>query len=162
MRGSVSFTYKIRPNLHVKLSGFYRYNKFSGKTKEERNEWGGSADVNYYWRDFAFNVHGKSTGRTLENHPAFINTPATYGAFARWNHNNWMIEAGTDNTFSKHNRNVMYMRVGAYRFHNTSYSDTYQQTGYVKVAYTFDFGKKTSKEKRKINTTVNSAIMKVD
>ena len=162
LRGSVSFTYKIRPNLHVKLSGFYRYNRFSGKTKEERDEWGGSMDVNYYWRDFAFNVHGKSTGRTLENHPAFIDTPATYGAFARWNHNNWMIEAGTDNTFSKHNRNVMYMRVGAYRFHNTSYSDTYQQTGYIKVAYTFDFGKKTSKEKRKINTTVNSAIMKVD
>lgn len=162
LRGGVSLTYKILPSLHVRLSGFYRYNKITGKMEASRNEWGGSVDVNYYWKDFAFNVHGKSTGRTLENHPAFINTPATYGAFARWNHNSWMIEAGTDNTFSQRNRNVMYMHTGAYRFHNTSYSETYQKTGYVKVAYTFDFGKKTSKDQRDVNTTINSAILKAE
>ena len=161
LRGGVSFTYKILPGLHARLSGFYRYNKISGKTEAQRNEWGGSVDVNYYWKDFMFNVHGKSTGRTLDNIPAFIDTPATYGAFVRWNHNNWMVEAGTDNTFSKQNQTAMYMNADAYCFYNTSYSDTYQKTGYVKLAYTFDFGRKTSKDKREISP-INSGILKTE
>lgn len=162
LKGSLAVTYKIIPSLHIKLLGFYRYNEITGKVKQHRNEWGGSMDINYYWKDFAFNIHGKSTGKTLDNYPAFIDTPATYGAFVRWNHKNWMAEAGTDNTFSKHNRTKMYMDMGVYRFHNSSYSETYQKTGYIKVAYTFDFGKNTSKEQRNINTTINSAILKAE
>lgn len=162
LKGALAITYKISPNLHLKLSGFYRYNEITGKIKKHRNEWGGSFDINYYWKDFAFNIHGKSTEKTLDNYPAFIDTPATYGAFVRWNHKNWMAEIGTDNTFSKHNRTKMYMDMGAYRFHNSSYSRTYQKTGYFKVAYTFDFGKKTPKEQRDINTTINSAILKAE
>lgn len=161
-KGSLAVTYKIIPSLHIKLLGFYRYNEITGKVKQHRNEWGGSMDINYYWKDFAFNIHGKSTGKTLDNYPAFVDTPATYGAFVRWNHKNWMAEAGTDNTFSKHNRTKMYMDMGVYRFHNSSYSETYQKTGYIKVAYTFDFGKNTSKEQRNINTTINSAILKAE
>ena len=162
LKGSLAVTYKIIPSLHIKLIGFYRYNEITGKVKQHRNEWGGSMDINYYWKDFAFNIHGKSTGKTLDNYPAFIDTPANYGAFVRWNHKNWMAEAGTDNTFSKHNRTKMYMDMGVYRFHNSSYSETYQKTGYIKVAYTFDFGKNTSKEQRNINTTINSAILKAE
>ncbi len=162
LKGSLAVTYKIIPSLHIKLLGFYRYNKITGKVKQHRNEWGGSMDINYYWRDFAFNIHGKSTEKTLDNYPAFVDTPANYGAFVRWNHKNWMAEAGTDNTFSKHNRTKMYMDMGVYRFHNSSYSETYQKTGYIKVAYTFDFGKNTSKEQRNINTTINSAILKAE
>lgn len=162
LKGSLAVTYKIIPSLHIKLLGFYRYNEITGKVKQHRNEWGGSMDINYYWKDFAFNIHGKSTGKTLDNYPAFVDTPANYGAFVRWNHKNWMAEAGTDNTFSKHNRTKMYMDMGVYRFHNSSYSETYQTTGYIKVAYTFDFGKNTSKEQRNINTTINSAILKAE
>lgn len=162
LKGSLAVTYKIIPSLHIKLLGFYRYNEITGKVKQHRNEWGGSMDINYYWKDFAFNIHGKSTGKTLDNYPAFIDTPANYGAFVRWNHKNWMAEAGTDNTFSKHNRTKMYMDMGVYRFHNSSYSETYQKTGYIKVAYAFDFGKNTSKEQRNINTTINSAILKAE
>lgn len=127
LKGSLAVTYKIIPSLHIKLLGFYRYNEITGKVKQHRNEWGGSMDINYYWKDFAFNIHGKSTGKTLDNYPAFVDTPATYGAFVRWNHKNWMAEAGTDNTFSKHNRTKMYMDMGVYRFHNSSYSETYQK-----------------------------------
>lgn len=162
LKGSLAITYKIIPSLHIKLLGFYRYNEITGKVKQHRNEWGGSMDINYYWKDFAFNIHGKSTGKTLDNYPAFVDTPANYGAFVRWNHKNWMAEAGTDNTFSKHNQTKMYMDMGVYRFHNSSYSETYQKTGYIKVAYTFDFGKNTSKEQRNINTTINSAILKAE
>ena len=162
LKGSLAVTYKIIPSLHIKLLGFYRYNKITGKVKQHRNEWGGSMDINYYWRDFAFNIHGKSTEKTLDNYPAFIDTPATYGAFVRWNHKNWMAEVGTDNTFSKYNRIKMYTDMGVYRFHNNSYSETYQKTGYIKVTYTFDFGKSSSKEHRDINTTINSAILKAE
>ena len=37
-----------------------------------------------------------------------------------------------------------------------------QQTGYVKISYTFDFGRKTSRDSRDVNTHINSAILKAN
>ena len=162
LKGAIAVTYKVKPDFHVMLSGFYRYNKITGKMEASRSEWGGSVDANYYWKNFTFNIHCKSTEKTLGNYPAFKNTPATYGAFIRWKRNNWTGEVGTDNTFSRHNRNVMYLNTDVYCFHNRSYSETFQQTGYVKLVYTFDFGKKTSHENNSVDKTINSAILKVE
>lgn len=35
-----------------------------------------------------------------------------------------------------------------------------QASGYVKIAYTFDFGRKTSRSQDKVDTSINSAILK--
>lgn len=54
------------------------------------------------------------------------------------------------------------MNTPVYNFTNSNYSRTFQQTGYVKLTYTFDFGRKTSRAQGGVNTNINSAIMKVD
>jgi len=41
-------------------------------------------------------------------------------------------------------------------------SRIYQQTAYVKLAYTFDFGKKTSREFNSVDRSINSAILKAE
>ena len=68
----------------------------------------------------------------------------------------------TENPFTKHSKWKYVVNRDIYNYTNYETSRTYQQTGYVKVAYTFDFGRKTSRDKTKIDKTINSAILKAD
>ena len=52
------------------------------------------------------------------------------------------------------------MTQNAYHYKNTLTSRTFQQTAYIKLAYTFDFGKKTSRESNSVDRSINSAILK--
>ena len=71
-----------------------------------------------------------------------------------------MAEVGTENPFTKHQHYRGYADYGVYQYNQVRTSRIYQQTGYVKLAYTFDFGKKISREGRNVDTTINSAILK--
>ena len=71
-----------------------------------------------------------------------------------------MAEVGTDNPFTRHNRYHERADYGVYRFNNVTTSRVNQQTGWVKLAYTIDFGKKTQKDWNDVNRTINSAILK--
>ena len=50
----------------------------------------------------------------------------------------------------------------AYQYEQSRTSRIYQQTAYVKLAYTFDFGKKTSREFNSVDRSINSAILKAE
>lgn len=49
-----------------------------------------------------------------------------------------------------------------YQYEQSRTSRIYQQTAYVKLAYTFDFGKKTSREFNSVDRSINSAILKAE
>lgn len=159
-KATLSVSYKASQNLRFKASGFYQYYKMTGKYEMEQGEWGGSLDMNYFWKDFAFNIYGKSTSRTVSMYPSYTRTPATYGASISWNHKNWNVEAGTSNTFNKHNRNIEFFNTDIYQFYQTRYNKPDQASGYVRIAYTIDFGRKTSRSQDKVDTSINSAILK--
>ena len=71
-----------------------------------------------------------------------------------------MAEAGAENPFTKHLHYREYADYGVYRYNQARTSRIYQQTGYIKLAYTFDFGKKVSKDSNYIDRSINSAILK--
>lgn len=50
----------------------------------------------------------------------------------------------------------------AYKCRRTAICCINQQTGFVKVAYAFYFGHKTSRDDRNINTNINNAILKAN
>lgn len=162
IKSALSVTYKVNSSLHINAKGFYRYYKATGKIKADQSEWAGSIDINYFWKDFALNIFGKSTNKTVSMNPSYKRSPASYGASIRWNRKNWNVEIGTDNPFSKHNRNIEYLNTDVYQFHTSEYSRIYQQTGYIKLAYTFDFGRKTSRTQEKVNRNINSGILKAE
>lgn len=56
-----------------------------------------------------------------------------------------MAEVGTESPFTRHARYREYVDYGVYQYNQIRTSRIYQQTGYVKVAYTFDFGKRLLK-----------------
>lgn len=159
-QANLSVTYRVNDNLRLRASGYYLYTKMTGKFAGDQSNVGGSLDVNYYWKDFAFTFYGKSPLKIMSIASSFVQKPASYGISVRWNHKNWNIEAGTNNTFNKHLENVEYLDTNVYQFHNTMLNKSNQANGYVKIAYTFDFGKKTSRDQKNIDTNINSAILK--
>ncbi len=122
----------------------------------------GSLDVNYYWKDFSVGLYADASTSRLEKTLSFVKSPATYGASVSWSHKGWYIEAGTENPFTRHSRYREHADYGVYQYNQVQTSRIYQRTGYVKLAYTFDFGRKTSRDKNDVDRSINSAIMKVN
>lgn len=75
---------------------------------------------------------------------------------------NWRAEAGVDSPFCKGNHIKTWIDTKPYRFNSVMSDAANQPNGYVKVAYTFDFGRKTAYEENNVNRSTNSAIMKAE
>ena len=86
----------------------------------------------------------RSENRTL----VFTQTPASYGLSVRYSNRNLMAEAGTENPFIQQAQYREYADYNIYRYDQTQTSRIYQQTAYLKLAYTFDFGRKTSRDRK--------------
>lgn len=80
---------------------------------------------------------------------------------ARWSYNGWQMEAGANSPFTSRRQTVSCLDADIYCVRTKQYSPTSQQTGYIKVAYTFDFGRKTERANKDVEK-INSAILKVE
>jgi hypothetical protein len=158
--GGINISCKLTNNLQLSTRGNYRYYDITGKVPAHKNCWIGKLNMSYFWKDWSLNLYAESTTRLLEMTPSYIYTPAQYGGSISWNHKEWTIEVGGKNLFSRHltNREIIFSDV--YQAQIYQQSVTYQQNGYIRLAYSFDFGKKTSHNREKVNTKVNSTILK--
>lgn len=151
------FPSKIR--LQAKLG--YQYVDVKKVSNISRHTFTASLDAIVFFRDFSINIYGKTPRKELdESTLAYLRIPGSYGMIVRYNKGNFMAEVGTDNPFTRHNRYHERADYGVYRFNNVTTSRVNQQTGWVKLAYTIDFGKKTQKDWNDVNRTINSAILK--
>ena len=157
----LSLSSRISKNLQTNIGFKYGYMYVPERSELSQHNVFASFDVNYFIRSFAINVYAKSTERLLDEQTlVFQKNPASYGLSVRYSGKNWMAEVGTENPFTKHQHYREYADYGVYQYNQIRTSRIYQQTGYVKLAYTFDFGKKISREGRNVDTTINSAILK--
>ena len=162
MQGGLDLSWKATDALRFKLGGRWQYSKITGQDSQDQNNVYGRLTVNYYWKDFSLNVYGKTQTRLLSGDGVYEWQDGNYGASVSWYHGGWALEAGTNNPFYTHARTRSFLRSDVYRYDREVYSRLNQPTGYVKIAYTFDFGKKTSKDYRNVNTTIDSAILKAE
>lgn len=157
----VSASYRFSDRLRAALTLGYSYMYVPGRKDLDKHNFKGNLDVNYYIKAFAVNAYFKTQENRLdENTRAFIKQPVSYGFSIRYSRKKWMAEAGTDNPFSKELHYRKQADYGVYRYNQVQTSRIYQQTAYVKLAYTFDFGKKTSRESNDVDRNINSAILK--
>ena len=162
-KAELSASCRISDNLRV--NGKLRYEKFEYPSIPgvETDNFFASLDMDYYFKSFTLRGWIKSTERTLDDSSlAITKSPCTYGFSLRYNASNWMAEIGTANPFNAHSHYREYLYTDVYQYNQVRTSRIYQQTGYIKVAYTFDFGKKTSKERNNVDRSINSAILKVN
>jgi hypothetical protein len=149
----------LRAGLGLKYSRMY----VPGESDLSRDNFVASADVNYFLKSFAINVHAKTAEKMLDRKLlAFVDHPASYGLSVRYSRGKWMAEASVENPFTKQARYREYADYGVYQYRQALTSRIYRQTGSIKLAYTFDFGKKTSREEKNVNGTINSAILKAE
>ena len=159
----MSISYKISANLHANVGLKYNYMYVPGESGLNRSNFAASFDVNYFIKAFAINVYAKTEEKTLERSTlAHRKLPASYGLSIRCNYKNWMMEVGTENPFTKNSRYREYANYGVYKYSQILTGRIYRQTGFVKLAYTFDFGKKTSRENINVDRSVNSGILKAN
>lgn len=152
-----SVTWSIMDNLRANLSGSLKHTGYTGPNgKEKLNSAYAMLDLTYYLHDFSFGVSGITCQRILDNNYSVSSIPCQYRFNLGWNHRNWYIGMWTNNIFNKAHSDK-HINVGFYNMEQTTWTKRYVT---VKLAYTFDFGKKVKREQRKIDTSIDSNILK--
>lgn len=157
----MSITYKPSGSLNMKVSGQWIEHLVRGGA-EHRNlsAFSGTAMINYYVRDFSFGASIASPARDLIDSQISRKTFWQYQLSAMWNHGNWAIEANANNLFMMKNNIVDELSASYYSFKQIDQSRSYNQYANLKIVYSFDYGKKTSKSPDYKHQNSESAILK--
>lgn len=157
----MSITYKPSGTLNMKLSGQWVKHLVRGGA-EHRNlsAFSGTAMINYYVRDFSFGASIASPTRDLIDSQINRKTFWRYQLSAMWNHGNWASEANANNLFLMKNNIVDELSASYYSFKQIDQSSSYNQYANLKIVYSFDYGKKTSKSPDYKHQNSESAILK--
>ena len=157
----ISMTYKPSGSLNMKVSGQWIEHLVRGGA-EHRNlsAFSGTAMINYYVRDFSFGASIASPARDLIDSQISRKTFWRYQLSAMWNHRNWAIEANANNLFMMKNNIVDELSASYYSFKQIDQSRSYNQFANLKIVYSFDYGKKTSKSPDYKHQNSESAILK--
>lgn len=157
----MSITYKPSGTLNMKLSGQWVKHLVRGGA-EHRNlsAFSGTAMINYYVRDFSFSASIASPARDLIDSQISRKTFWRYQLSAMWNHGNLAIEANANNLFMMKNNIVDELSASYYSFKQIDKSRSYNQYANLKIVYSFDYGKKTSKSPDYKHQNSESAILK--
>ena len=157
----ISMTYKPSGSLNMKVSGQWIEHLVRGGA-EHRNlsAFSGTAMINYYVRDFSFGASIASPTRDLIDSQISRKTFWRYQLSAMWNQGNWAIEANANNLFMMKNNIVDELSAQCYSFKQINQSRSYNQYANLKIVYSFDYGKKTSKSPDYKHQNSESAILK--
>ena len=157
----MSITYKPSGTLNMKLSGLWVGHLVRGGA-EHRNlsAFSGTAMINYYVGEFSFGASIATPSRNLIDSQINRKTFWRYQLSAMWNHGNWVIEANANNLFMMKNNIVDELSASYYSFKQIDQSRSYNQYANLKIVYSFDYGKKTSKSPDYKHQNSESAILK--
>ena len=157
----MSITYKPSSTLNMKLSGqWVKHLVRGGAEHSNLSAFSGTAMINYYVRDFSFSASIASPARDLIDSQISRKTFWRYQLSAMWNHGNWAIEANANNLFMMKNNIVDELSASYYSFKQIDQSSSYNQYANLKIVYSFDYGKKTSKSPDYKHQNSESAILK--
>ncbi len=156
-----SFTYKPSNSLNIKLSGQWNEHLTRGGVEHcNQSSFSGTAMVNYYLGDFSFGASLATPTRDLIDCQIHRKTYWKYQLTAMWNHGDWAVEADANNLFLTKNYIVDKLTNTSYNFNQTEQRSSFNQYATLKIAYCFDYGKKTTKTPNYEHRNSESAILK--
>ena len=165
VNAGVGATWKATRNLHFKLDGDYWKLATTGGVPYDIHYFSGSVKVNYYWKSLGVSAFFEAPSLGLGSLDlSYTENPISYGLSVNWSYRNFWIEAGTNAPFSKDLSRRSYLGTfpAVYTYDKTVHDRTYQQMGWVKVAYTFDFGRKTARTRTDAGADIQSTILKAE
>lgn len=159
----LSLTWKATKNLHLNAKTTYIHLRTQGPISFRHNMWFAHLQANYYWKSLGISAFFRCPTHMMDMSSAHTIYNLDYGLTVNWSYRNFWIEAGTNAPFSKDLYTRNYFNLSpVYSYDKTIHDRTNQQTAWVKVAYNFDFGRKTKKDKDKMNTSIQSTILKAE
>lgn len=161
LSADMSITYKPSGSLNMNLSGQWVEHLVRGGA-EHRNisAFSGTAVINYYVGDFSFGASILTPSRNLIDSQINRKTFWRYQLSAMWKHGNWAIETNANNLFMMKNHIVDELSASYYSYKQTDQSRSFNQYATLKIAYSLDYGKKTSKTPDYEHKNSESAILK--
>lgn len=155
-----SFSYRFSNNFRLKFTGGYLALYHPATIKTADDCFFGTLNLNYYYKNLSFNLYSDMSTSRMDYLLTYKKFPMKYGVFVGWSRKGWYAEAGVNNLFLTSTKYKEHGDFGVYQYYVRQSSPLYHPNGYIKLAYTFDFGKKTSHENTDVNMNINSAIMK--
>lgn len=155
IRFSTNATWKITNSLRCELGGKLSHQSYGNSNDTQRlNCATASLGVIYFIGDFSFNLKGNTVTRDLNSEFIYLSTPANAQFTASWTHGNWRVDVWSK-TLSRQTirRNLVTPNYKMYQLSHGRFC------GMVKVAYSFDFGRKTQRERKKADTSIDSNIL---
>lgn len=159
-QGMLSATWKVSEHFRLKMDGYWSVTSTLKGIADRSDNLTGLVQMDYYLKNFSCSLYGKTGYKSFSDDMIHRYEPAKYGLSVHWSHKNWLVEAGTESPFTKHRRWKQSLAQDAYSYTNHITGRAYQQTGFVKVIYTYDFGKKTSRDNNDVNRSIDSGILK--
>lgn len=161
IQSNVSVAYKPLQALSLKLSGVYSCYRYAGYQRISVHSPSLSFNANYVISDFMISAEVKTPEKWMSNDLMRVTTPWEYSLACNYSVKNWKLELGTNNPFMK---NARYYSRSYNPVYNEVFSLTarnHSQTAYLKVAYSFDFGKDIKKTKlQRTETQIENALIK--
>lgn len=149
-------TWKITDNFRVSGGASLSHTERSDhRIKQQLNSASGTVGLMYFLGDFSFNLKGNTTNRFTGMDYSYAFTPMNAELSIGWTHGGWRVDAWARTSSRQKKRR--WIDVGNYMMNTVSHGRFY---GMVKVAYTFDFGKKIQRSQRQANTSIDSNILK--
>ena len=156
-----SITYSVVKWLRFNLTGKYRHYNLDGTIDFTLNHFSARLSTSFYWKDFALNIDLSSPVKSMNFNTtdmlAVTKSPATYSFNLSWNHKNWSASGWITNPFSRVKTHIT-LFTDAYNYHTLRISPI---SGFLKLCYTFDFGKKIKRNGvDRVDTSTGSGILK--
>ncbi len=157
----ISITYKPTSSLNMKLSGLWNEHLIRGRVEHQHlSSILGAAIINYYVGDFSFSTSLTTPSRDLIDSQIHRKNFWQYKLSAMWNRGNWAVETNANNLFMTKNHIMDKMSAPYYFFKQTDRNRSFNQYATLKIVYSLDYGKKTSKTPYYEHKNSESAILK--
>lgn len=113
----------------------------------------------YFIKDFSFTGYYNPFSKNLTNDLMFTEERADYGITAGWGKAGWIVEAGMKRMFENHAQQTSYYNFDVYSFRNINRMDAFGRQVFVKVSYSFDFGRKIQRQNIQMKQAEESGIL---
>lgn len=146
------------------LSGDIRYNHAEVKTtwSKHNNNLTGNLGLNMFMGDFALKPYLHFGKKSLDEAALVISkTPIDYGMSCSYSRGNLYVELQAASPFKKQEKRY-WLDLPIYSYSKSIKDQTASQYASIKVAYSFDFGRKTPKIEKDVNKNINSSLLRVE
>ncbi len=159
---SLSATWIPASRFNLQATGGWFYNRYSKVADVSTGCWKGNVQAAYYIGDFSINIRMETPVKMSGYDRKTVKSPWRYGLSVSWSHKALRAEAGTNNPFSKHPVYKYTLDSPEYRYSGTTFTPAERASAYIKLSWSFDFGKKTSRDNLSVNRTISTGVIRAE